>query len=102
MKCKFEYTVKYLGWGSKAPTEYQGSSKELTERAWLQLVKSCALHTHCCPNFWKGEGDRMRMFRGILQGQEWSSKEFQDKLRQEGVGITLYIIFKLENTSGDS
>jgi len=39
--------------GSKAPTEYRGFSKELTERAWLQLVRSCALHTHCCPNFWK-------------------------------------------------
>jgi len=37
----------------KAPTESQGFSKELTERAWLQLVRSCALHTHCCPNFWK-------------------------------------------------
>jgi len=34
----------------------------------------------------------MWMFQGILQGQEWSSKEFQDELRQEGVGITLYDI----------
>jgi len=32
------------------------------------------------------------MFQGIPQGQEWSSKEFQVKLRQEGVGITLYNI----------
>jgi len=44
----------------------------------------------------------MWMFQGIPQGQEWSSKEFQDKERQGGVGITLYMIFKLENTSGDS
>jgi len=29
------------------------------------------------------------MFRGI---QEWSSEEFQDELRQEGVSITLYNI----------
>jgi len=43
----------------------------------------------------------MWMFRGIPQGQEWSSEEFQDELRQEGVGITC-IIFKLKNTSGDS
>jgi len=34
----------------------------------------------------------MRMFQGILQGQEWSSKEFQDEERQGGVGITLYNI----------
>jgi len=40
----------------------------------------------------EGKGDRMWMFRGIPQGQEWSSKEFQDELRQEGVGITLYNI----------
>jgi len=30
------------------------------------------------------------MFQGILRGQEWSSKE--TRLRQEGVGITLYNI----------
>jgi len=40
-------------------------SEELTERAWLQLVRSCALHTRCCPNFWKGGGCRMRMVRGV-------------------------------------
>jgi len=76
----------------KAPTEYRGFSEELTERAWLQLVRSCALHTCCCPKNLEGEGDRMQMFRGIPQGQEWSSEEFQDELRQEGVGITLYNI----------
>jgi len=27
-------------------------SEELTGGAWLQLVRSCALHTHHCPNFW--------------------------------------------------
>jgi len=32
------------------------------------------------------------MFQGIPQGQEWSFEEFQDELRQEGVGITLYNI----------
>jgi len=39
--------------GLKAPTESWGFSEELTERAWLQLVRSCTLHTCCCPNFWK-------------------------------------------------
>ena len=34
----------------------------------------------------------MWMFQGIPQGQEWSSEEFQDKERQEGVGIALYNI----------
>ena len=38
--------------GSKAPAKSWGFSEELTERAWLQLVRSCALHTCCCPNFW--------------------------------------------------
>jgi len=32
------------------------------------------------------------MFQGIPQGQEWSSEEFQDELRREGVRITLYHI----------
>jgi len=52
--CFLFYAQVLSTWvGSKAPMEYQGFSEELTERAWLQLVRSCTLHTCCCPNFWK-------------------------------------------------
>jgi len=43
----------------------------------------------------------MRMVRGVPRVQEWGSEEFQDEERQER-GNNLYMIFKLENTSGDS
>jgi len=43
----------------------------------------------------------MWVFQGILQGQEWSTKEFQDEAETGGNGNS-FIIFKLENTSGDS
>jgi len=65
LKCEFEYTLLSAEFRSKALMESQGFSKELTERAWLQLARSCALHTHCCPNFWGGRVDRMWMFQGI-------------------------------------
>ena len=47
--------------------EYQGFSEELTERAWLQLVRSCTLHTHCCPNFWKARVTGVEEGLGVLE-----------------------------------
>jgi len=52
--------------------------------AWLQLVRSCALHTCCCPNFWKGRGlQDADVPRNTGKYRNWSSKEFQDEERQE-------------------
>jgi len=87
--------------GSKAPTEYQGFSEELTERAWLQLVRSCALHTRCCPNFWKGGAAGCGWSEEYREYRNGAPRSPKTK-RGRKSGNNLYMIFKLENTSGDS
>jgi len=81
--------------------ESQGISEELTERAWLQLGRSCALHTCCCPNFWEAGLTGCRFseeYHEDRNGAPRSSKEEVEK----GGSANNFIIFKLENTSEDS
>ena len=50
---------------------------EGTERTWLQLIRSCALHLLQCPNFKKAKGVRGRI------GTDWKpegNRRQKDKL----------------------
>jgi len=69
--------------------ESQGFSKELTERAWLQLVRSCALHTCCCPNFWEARVIGCGCSEEYHEDRNGALRSSKTRLRQEGVGITL-------------
>jgi len=81
--------------------ESQGFSEELTERAWLQLLRSCALHTHHCPNFWKAGLTGCRYSKEYCKDRNGAPRSSKEDVETGGSGNN-FIIFKLENASGDS
>jgi len=81
--------------------ESQGFYEELTEKAWLQLVRSCTLHTHCCPNFWEAGVTEWGFSKEYCKDRNGALRSSKEEV-ETGGSENNFIIFKLENTSGDS